>query len=103
MLIVLNKASLSLFPMSTVSSIEIGSSFIVRQVESDFRSAGKANESDPYIVQLANTDLLMYDQSVLGAYGVFVYSKSKITLKKLSFQITSFRNKNTSLKQLITL
>ena len=69
------------FPVSKVSVFELGTSLISRDVKSDFTSASKVNESDPLIIQVANTDILSYNQNVAGGYGVYSFSKNKLTFK----------------------
>lgn len=68
-------------PFSPSAKVEFGSNIIARKVQSNFMSASKANESDPFVVEPENTDLLMYNQNVFGVYGVLAYAKGPITLK----------------------
>lgn len=69
------------FPLSSSTQTEFGSNIITRKVQSEFLSASKAAQADPFQIDADNNDLLTYRQYVFGIYGVFSYAKGPITLK----------------------
>ncbi|RZK24451.1 MAG: TonB-dependent receptor, partial [Flavobacterium sp.] len=70
-----------IFPFSKGSTLEFGTSAIIRTVKSDFVSASSATVNGPLIVQPSNTDILKYHQNIFGGYVGYAYSKGNLTIK----------------------
>jgi len=71
----------NIIPVNKTSRFEGGAKAILRRASSDFESQIKYNETEPYKINVANTDYFKYSQDVLSVYSMY-----NIKLKKISIR-----------------